>query len=96
MATRLYDHFESLLNFRQNLETCLATWAPVSRARMVGGEIKSMTKLTKDLRNELILEAMEQAKSMGANAITGIRLETSSVFEGILDCVLYGTAIHYT
>jgi uncharacterized protein YbjQ (UPF0145 family) len=62
---------------------------------MVGGEIKSMTKLTKDLRNELILEAMEQAKSMGANAITGIRLETSSVFEGILDCVLYGTAIHY-
>ncbi|MFM6896895.1 MAG: heavy metal-binding domain-containing protein [Microcystis panniformis] len=27
---------------------------------MVGGEIKAMTKLTKDLRNELIFEAMEQ------------------------------------
>jgi uncharacterized protein YbjQ (UPF0145 family) len=30
---------------------------------------------------------------MGANAITGIRLETSSVFEGVLDVVLYGTAL---
>jgi uncharacterized protein YbjQ (UPF0145 family) len=27
---------------------------------MVGGEIKAMTKLTKDLRNELIHEAMDQ------------------------------------
>ncbi len=43
-----------------------------------------------------ISEAMEQAKAMGANAITGIRLETSSVFEGVLDTVIHGTAIHYT
>ena len=63
---------------------------------MVGGEIKAMTKLTKDLRNELIFEAMEQAKALGANAITGVRIETSSVFEGILDCVLYGTAVYYS
>ena len=39
---------------------------------------------------------MEQAKVMGANAITGIRLETSSVFEGVLDVVLYGTAVYYS
>ena len=63
---------------------------------MVGGEIKAMTKLTKDLRNELIFEAMEQAKALGANAITGVRIETSSVFEGILDCGLYGTAVYYS
>ena len=62
---------------------------------MVGGEIKSMSKLTRDLRNELIYEAMEKANQLGANAITGLRLETSTIFEGALDCVLYGTAVHY-
>merc|ERR1711971_1386094 len=36
---------------------------------MVGGEIKSMSKLTRDTRNELIAEAQEEAVGMGANAI---------------------------
>ena len=62
---------------------------------MVGGEIKSMSKLTRDLRNELIFEAMEKANELGANAITGIRIELSTIFEGALDCVLYGTAVRF-
>lgn len=60
---------------------------------MVGGEIKSMSKLTRDTRNELIEEACQQATQMGANAITGIRLETNTIFDGTLDMVLYGTAV---
>lgn len=62
---------------------------------LVGGEIKSMTKLTQKLRNELLEEAKAQAEYLGANAIIGLQLETSTVFEGILDIVLYGTAVYY-
>merc|ERR1711860_463223 len=60
---------------------------------MVGGEIKGMSKLTRDTRNELIQEASEQALQMGANAITGIRIETNTIFDGTLDMVFYGTAV---
>ena len=38
---------------------------------MVGGELKGMSKLTRDVRNELIEEASQKAMEMGANAITG-------------------------
>jgi uncharacterized protein YbjQ (UPF0145 family) len=58
---------------------------------MVGGEIKSMSKLTRD---ELIAEAQEEAVGMGANAITGLRMETNTIFDGTVDMVLYGTAVH--
>jgi len=61
---------------------------------MVGGEIKSMSKLTRDTRNELIAEAQEEAVGMGANAITGLRMETNTIFDGTVDMVLYGTAVH--
>ena len=43
---------------------------------MVGGEVKGLTKLTKDTRQELIEEAKEKAAEMGANAVCGIRFET--------------------
>ncbi len=60
---------------------------------MVGGEMKSLTKLTKDIRNELIAEAIGEAEAMGANAITGIRIETNTIYDGMLDVVFYGTAV---
>ena len=60
---------------------------------IVGGELKGMSKLTRTTRDELIAEAKEKAKELGANAITGLRLETNSIFDGTIDIVLYGTAI---
>merc|ERR1712173_520451 len=47
---------------------------------MVGGEIKGMSKLTRELR--------EKAANIGANAVVGLRMETNSVFEGMLDMVV--------
>ena len=60
----------------------------------MGGELKSLSKLTRETRNELLAEAEEIAIGMGANAITGLRLETNTLFDGALDMVLYGTAVH--
>ncbi len=51
--------------------------------------------MTAQLRKELIQEAEEEARQLGANAIVGIRFETNTVFEGTNDMVMYGTAVHF-
>merc|ERR1712223_1530750 len=63
---------------------------------LVGGEIKGLSKLTRDVREELINELKETAAEMGANAIVGLRMETNSVFDGVLDMVVTGTAVYFT
>ena len=40
---------------------------------MVGGEIKGMTKLTSEIRDELLWELKEKAANVGANAVVGLR-----------------------
>lgn len=62
---------------------------------MVGGEVKGLTKLTKDTREEIMKEAKEKAVELGANAICGVKFETTTVFDGGIDVLLYGTAILY-
>ena len=59
-------------------------------------EAQAMSQLTHDTRNELIAEAQAKAKALGANAITGLRLETNPICDGTVDIVLYGTAVHVT
>merc|ERR1712110_238889 len=60
------------------------------------GEIKGLSKLTRDVREELIKELKETAAELGANAIVGLRMETNSVFDGVLDMVVTGTAVYFT
>ena len=40
---------------------------------LVGGEIKGLSKLTRDVREELLRELKETAAELGANAIVGLR-----------------------
>ena len=40
---------------------------------LVGGEIKGLSKLTADVREELLLELREKAVEAGANAVVGVR-----------------------
>merc|ERR1712192_45583 len=62
---------------------------------LVGGEIKGLSKLTADIREELLWELKEKAVEAGANAIVGLRMETNSIFEGVLDMVVFGTAVRF-
>lgn len=61
---------------------------------LIGGEVMSITELTRELRRKLLATAKRQAASLGANAIVGIKFETSTIFDGVVDIVLYGTAVN--
>ena len=63
---------------------------------IVGGEVEGLTKLTGDTREELVWELKERAARLGANAVLGLHVETSPVFDGVLDIVCFGTAVTYT
>lgn len=60
---------------------------------IVGGELKGYTELLQDSRNEATERMVEQAKSMGANAVVNIRYATSSIAQGAAELFAYGTAV---
>ena len=60
---------------------------------IVGGELKGYTELLQESRQEATDRMMEQAGSMGANAIVNVRFATSSVAQGASELYVYGTAV---
>ncbi len=64
-----------------------------SLKNIVGGELKGYTELLNDSRKQAIERMIEQAESMGANAVVNIRFSTSSVAQGAAELFAYGTAV---
>jgi uncharacterized protein YbjQ (UPF0145 family) len=64
-----------------------------SLKNLVGGEIKSYTKLLQESREQAMGRMIEQARQLGANAIVNVRLSTSSVAQGAAELYAYGTAV---
>jgi len=60
---------------------------------IVGGNIGGLTKLTSTTRTEVINQLKKDAKDLGANAIYGFRLNTTSISSDYIDIVAYGTAV---
>jgi len=60
---------------------------------IVGGELKGYTELLQDSRKEATECMVEQAQSMGANAVVNIRFATSSISQGAAELFAYGTAV---
>lgn len=60
---------------------------------IVGGEISEYTKLQAESREQAMQRMMEDAKSMGADAVINIRLSTSMVMQGCSEILAYGTAV---
>ncbi len=58
-----------------------------------GGELKGYTELLSESREEATSRMVEQAKSLGANAILNVRFSTSSVSSGAAELYVYGTAV---
>lgn len=63
---------------------------------IVGGELKGYTELLQDSRAEATDRMIEQAVSMGANAVVNVRFATSSISQGAAELFAYGTAVRVT
>ncbi len=62
---------------------------------MVGGEIKTYTRMTNQAREEAFNRMINQAISMGADAIVGMQFSTSMILQGAAEMIAYGTAVKY-
>ena len=60
---------------------------------LIGGEITEYTKLLREAREQAEDRMIQQALYLGANAVIGVRFETSSVMVGASELLAYGTAI---
>jgi uncharacterized protein YbjQ (UPF0145 family) len=66
----------------------------ISRMKdLVGGEVHEYTALIAQSRAQAVDRMVEQAKSMGANAVCGIRFTTSECMSGAAEIIAYGTAV---
>ncbi|MEH7356357.1 YbjQ family protein [Neobacillus drentensis] len=60
---------------------------------IVGGEIKEYTDMLDEARQKAIERMLDEARNLGANAIIGMRLQSSSVMQGASEIIAYGTAV---
>ncbi|MBI9107258.1 MAG: YbjQ family protein [Spirochaetales bacterium] len=60
---------------------------------MVGGEIVDYTKMMAESREQAIDRLIEDAESIGANAVIGLKFTTTSMMQGAAEFLVYGTAV---
>jgi len=58
-----------------------------------GGELKGYTELLSESRDEAVARMIEQAQTLGANAVINVRFSTSSIAAGASEIFVYGTAV---
>jgi uncharacterized protein YbjQ (UPF0145 family) len=60
---------------------------------LAGGEVREYTKMLAEAREQAIDRMLEEADALGANAIIGVRFQTSMVMTGAAEMLCYGTAV---
>ena len=58
-----------------------------------GGELAGYTELLHESREEALDRMVQQALSVGANAVLNVRFSTSSIASGAAEIFVYGTAV---
>ena len=59
----------------------------------IGAGLKAYNEMMEEARNIAIERMIEKAKSMGANAVIGMKIGTSAVMAGASEVIAYGTAV---
>jgi uncharacterized protein YbjQ (UPF0145 family) len=60
---------------------------------LVGGELKGMTKMLAEGRQQAIERLIQEAEARGANAILAMRFDTSEFMDQATEICAYGTAV---
>jgi uncharacterized protein YbjQ (UPF0145 family) len=61
---------------------------------LLGGNITILTELCEKTREDAFNVMVQHAEQLGANAIIGIRYESTEIFEGVTEVLCYGTAVY--
>ena len=62
---------------------------------LVGGEITGYTEMLNEARQIAVKRMVDEAESMGADAVINVRYGSSSVMQGAAEVIAYGTAVKY-
>jgi len=60
---------------------------------ITGGELKAYSELLSEAREEALERMAEDARSMNADAVVNVRLESSEIANGGSEVIAYGTAV---
>ena len=60
---------------------------------LVGGEIEEYTKMMAESRDQCVDRMVEEAASLGADAVVNVRFATSEILQGAAELMVYGTAV---
>lgn len=64
-----------------------------SLRNIVGGEIKEYAQLLAAAREQAMDRMVAEAQQIGADAVVGVRMQTSAIQNGASEVVFYGTAV---
>ena len=60
---------------------------------LVGGEITEYTGMMAESREQALQRMLDRAKEFNADAVVGIRFQTSMIMQGSAELLVYGTAV---
>lgn len=60
---------------------------------LTGGELVEYTKMMAEAREEAIGRLLHEARLLNANAVIGLRFQTSMIVTGAAEMLCYGTAV---
>lgn len=64
-----------------------------SLRNLVGGEVKEYAQLLAAAREQAYDRMVAEAAALGADAVVGTRMETSTIMQSASEVVFYGTAV---
>ena len=62
---------------------------------LVGGELSAYTEMMNDARALATKRMVQEAESMGADAIVGVHYGSAAVMQGAAEVFAYGTAVKF-
>ena len=62
---------------------------------LVGGEITGYTEMLIEARQIATKRMVDEAKTLGADAVIGVTYGSSAVMQGAAEVIAYGTAVKY-
>lgn len=62
---------------------------------LVGGELTGYTDMLREARQIATKRMVEEAESLGADAIINVKFSSASVMQGAAEVIAYGTAVKF-